>query len=71
MHLLCRRGLIDGKRTISSVDLIQILGSAAGGGLPQWNCACVNCVAARAKIIRRRNQASLSAPTRTNFSTFG
>ena len=27
---------------------IHILGSAAGGGLPQWNCTCVNCVAARA-----------------------
>ena len=26
---------------------IQILGSAAGGGFPQWNCGCVNCVAIR------------------------
>ena len=24
-----------------------ILGSAAGGGLPQWNCNCSNCAAAR------------------------
>lgn len=24
-----------------------ILGAAAGGGLPQWNCGCANCVAAR------------------------
>ncbi len=22
---------------------VRILGSAAGGGFPQWNCACVNC----------------------------
>jgi pyrroloquinoline quinone biosynthesis protein B len=22
---------------------VKILGSAAGGGFPQWNCACVNC----------------------------
>src|SRR2546427_1423812 len=26
-----------------------ILGSAAGGGLPQWNCGCPNCRAARAQ----------------------
>ena len=27
---------------------IRILGSAAGGGVPQWNCRCVNCEAVRA-----------------------
>jgi pyrroloquinoline quinone biosynthesis protein B len=27
---------------------IEILGSAAGGGFPQWNCACQNCQALRA-----------------------
>jgi pyrroloquinoline quinone biosynthesis protein B len=26
---------------------IRILGAAAGGGLPQWNCRCPNCVLAR------------------------
>ena len=26
---------------------IEILGSAAGGGFPQWNCACPNCRALR------------------------
>ncbi len=26
---------------------IRILGSAAGGGLPQWNCRCPNCVLVR------------------------
>lgn len=26
---------------------IEILGSAAGGGFPQWNCACANCRALR------------------------
>ncbi|TWG95559.1 pyrroloquinoline quinone biosynthesis protein B [Mesorhizobium sp. J18] len=26
---------------------VLILGAAAGGGLPQWNCGCVNCAAAR------------------------
>ncbi|MEM9277920.1 MAG: MBL fold metallo-hydrolase, partial [Pseudomonadota bacterium] len=24
-----------------------VLGAAAGGGLPQWNCGCENCQAAR------------------------
>jgi pyrroloquinoline quinone biosynthesis protein B len=28
--------------------LIQILGSGAGGGFPQWNCNCSNCKAVRA-----------------------
>ena len=27
---------------------ILILGAAAGGGLPQWNCGCANCALARA-----------------------
>jgi pyrroloquinoline quinone biosynthesis protein B len=27
---------------------VEILGSAAGGGFPQWNCACRNCGALRA-----------------------
>jgi pyrroloquinoline quinone biosynthesis protein B len=27
---------------------VKILGSAAGGGFPQWNCACTNCRAVRA-----------------------
>jgi pyrroloquinoline quinone biosynthesis protein B len=26
-----------------------VLGSAAGGGFPQWNCGCENCVAVRAR----------------------
>src|SRR5688572_15443311 len=27
---------------------IKVLGAAAGGGFPQWNCGCPNCRAARA-----------------------
>jgi len=27
---------------------IRVLGAAAGGGFPQWNCACANCQLARA-----------------------
>jgi pyrroloquinoline quinone biosynthesis protein B len=39
---------------------IHILGSAAGGGLPQWNCACVNCIAARAGKIEPQTQSSIA-----------
>ncbi len=39
---------------------IHILGSAAGGGLPQWNCTCVNCVAARAGKIDSQTQSSIA-----------
>jgi len=27
--------------------IVKILGVAAGGGLPQWNCSCPNCQAVR------------------------
>jgi len=32
--------------------LIRILGSAAGGGFPQWNCGCPNCTGVRHGSIR-------------------
>lgn len=31
--------------------LLRVLGSAAGGGFPQWNCACVNCTGMRKRLI--------------------
>ncbi len=31
---------------------VKILGSGAGGGFPQWNCACANCSAFRAGCFR-------------------
>jgi pyrroloquinoline quinone biosynthesis protein B len=39
---------------------IHILGSAAGGGLPQWNCACANCTAARTGKITPQTQSSIA-----------
>jgi len=39
---------------------INVLGSAAGGGLPQWNCACANCVAARTGKIAPQTQSSIA-----------
>ena len=31
--------------------IVRILGSAAGGGFPQWNCACFNCRGVREGLI--------------------
>jgi pyrroloquinoline quinone biosynthesis protein B len=40
---------------------VRVLGSAAGGGFPQWNCRCETCEAARAgERARPRTQSSLA-----------
>jgi pyrroloquinoline quinone biosynthesis protein B len=41
---------------------IRVLGSAAGGGFPQWNCNCENCKGVRAQSphLRRRTQSSIA-----------
>ncbi|WP_339762109.1 pyrroloquinoline quinone biosynthesis protein PqqB [uncultured Sulfitobacter sp.] len=38
----------------------HILGAAAGGGLPQWNCGCENCNLARDGAIPSQTQSSLA-----------
>lgn len=45
---------------------IRILGSAAGGGFPQWNCNCPNCRGVRTGAIRAlpRTQSSIAVSTR-------
>jgi len=43
--------------------LIRILGSAAGGGVPQWNCACRQCDAARNGLLDARTQCSVGIST--------
>lgn len=42
--------------------LVKILGSAAGGGFPQWNCACMNCMDVRRGVpgLKPRSQSSLA-----------
>jgi pyrroloquinoline quinone biosynthesis protein B len=42
--------------------LIRVLGSAAGGGFPQWNCGCDNCRAVRggSSAFRARSQESVA-----------
>jgi len=37
-----------------------VLGAAAGGGLPQWNCGCANCAGARSGRLPRLTQSSLA-----------
>src|SRR5258708_16037888 len=41
---------------------IRILGSAAGGGFPQWNCACRNCSELRSGTLKStpRSQTQLA-----------
>lgn len=50
---------------------VKILGSAAGGGFPQWNCACPNCHSLRAGTFRGKprtqTQVAISADSRSWF----
>jgi pyrroloquinoline quinone biosynthesis protein B len=40
---------------------VRVLGSAAGGGFPQWNCRCETCEAARSGVrAKPRTQSSLA-----------
>ncbi len=41
---------------------VRVLGSAAGGGFPQWNCNCTNCYGVRSGKInaRARTQSSIA-----------
>jgi pyrroloquinoline quinone biosynthesis protein B len=51
--------------------LIRVLGSAAGGGFPQWNCGCPNCVGVRsgqrAAVARTQESVAVSADGRSWF----
>jgi pyrroloquinoline quinone biosynthesis protein B len=39
---------------------VRVLGSAAGGGFPQWNCNCANCHGLRTGAIRAKPRAQCS-----------
>lgn len=49
-------------RKISNCLRAFVLGAAAGGGLPQWNCGCDNCNAARdlSNPLKKQSQSSLA-----------
>lgn len=40
--------------------ILSVLGAAAGGGVPQWNCACRNCTLARSGALPRMTQSSVA-----------
>jgi len=40
--------------------IVRVLGSAAGGGVPQWNCGCANCERARRGEAPARTQSSFA-----------
>ncbi len=42
---------------------IKVLGSSAGGALPQWNCFCYNCTSARVNKTESRTQSSIAIST--------
>src|SRR6202044_3435739 len=50
---------------------VRILGSAAGGAFPQWNCACPNCRSLRARTFqgkaRSQTQVAISADNQNWF----
>jgi pyrroloquinoline quinone biosynthesis protein B len=50
---------------------VEILGSAAGGGFPQWNCACRNCLSLRNGVFsgkaRTQLQVAVSSDSRSWF----
>jgi pyrroloquinoline quinone biosynthesis protein B len=39
---------------------VHILGSAAGGGFPQWNCNCLNCCGLRTGLLRAKARTQCS-----------
>ena len=39
---------------------VVVLGAAAGGGVPQWNCGCSVCLAARTDPQLESTQASIA-----------
>jgi pyrroloquinoline quinone biosynthesis protein B len=40
--------------------IVRVLGSAAGGGVPQWNCGCANCTRARIGDAPTRTQSAFA-----------
>jgi pyrroloquinoline quinone biosynthesis protein B len=50
---------------------IHILGSAAGGGFPQWNCNCRNCAGVRSGSVRAKARTQSSIFLRAGGATDG
>jgi pyrroloquinoline quinone biosynthesis protein B len=50
---------------------VTILGSAAGGGFPQWNCNCTNCAGLRSGTLRGKARTQSSIFVRPDGGTDG
>ena len=50
---------------------ITVLGSAAGGGFPQWNCNCRNCAGVRAGSVRAKPRTQSSIFVQPDAGTDG
>jgi pyrroloquinoline quinone biosynthesis protein B len=40
---------------------VKVLGSAAGGGFPQWNCACAQCLGVRSGALKAHSRTQTQA----------
>jgi pyrroloquinoline quinone biosynthesis protein B len=40
---------------------VKVLGSAAGGGFPQWNCACAQCLGVRSRALKAHSRTQTQA----------
>jgi pyrroloquinoline quinone biosynthesis protein B len=47
---------------------VKVLGSAAGGGFPQWNCACAQCVGVRSGTLKAQPRTQTQAAITTDGS---
>src|SRR5690606_10382123 len=62
-HTSIQRTSGAGRHTIcAGTMIVKVLGSAAGGGFPQWNCNCRNCADVRrgARGLEPRTQSSVA-----------
>src|SRR6202048_1663673 len=50
---------------------IRVLGAAAGGGFPQWNCNCRNCAGVRSGAVRARARTQSSIFVRGDAAVDG
>src|SRR2546425_5541429 len=49
---------------------IKILGSAAGGAFPQWNCGCSNCRRLRQGVLRGKPRSQAQVAVSNNDSSW-
>jgi pyrroloquinoline quinone biosynthesis protein B len=49
---------------------VKVLGSAAGGGFPQWNCGCPNCSRLRVGVLKARSRTQAQVAVSPSKSTW-